>query len=74
MLAPHQSSYSFIPITFVGHYLSTCCGLLRATNLFISMEPTLNTCEAAADGTAPFHLRSVRVFLMDAEDWRSPWE
>lgn len=42
MLAPHQSCYSFIPITFVGHPSSTCCGLFRATNLFISMQPTPN--------------------------------
>lgn len=62
MLAPHQSCYSFIPITFVGHPSSTCCSLYRATNLLISMQPTPNTCAEAADGTAPLCLKSARVF------------
>lgn len=55
------SFHSFIPITFAASRSFTCCRLFRATNLFISMQPALNMCTAASDGTVPLHFRIARV-------------
>lgn len=68
------SFHSFIPITFAAYRSFTCCRLFRATNLFISMQPALNTCTAASDGTVPLHFRMACVFWWIQTIGGSVWE